>query len=209
MLHPEALPPGTLPVLERLMGMPILSRHVLVGGTALALRYGHRISVDLDLFSEDAFDPEKLAEALAIEFGNDFAWEPEHRVKFALFCYVGHVKVDIVHYQHKAIAEPVKEDGIRMFTDDDLAAMKVQAILGRGKKKDFWDLFELLKHHDMQWIIDRHKQKYPNQMFAISIPKALSYFTDAENSESPVSLKGQTWEGVKEAIQKAVSAFLL
>jgi len=190
------------------MRMPVLAHHVLVGGTALALRYGHRISVDLDLFSEHAFDLDELAKAMVAEFGDDFAWEPENRVKFALFCYVGQVKVDIVHYPHKAIAESDIENGIRMFADDDLAAMKVQAILGRGKKKDFWDLFELLKHHDLQWIMDRHKQKYPNQMFAISIPKALSYFTDAEASGSPVSLKGQSWEKVKDAIQEAVSIFL-
>ena len=190
------------------MRLPELAEHVLVGGTALALRYGHRLSVDLDLFSEKAFDPEVISRVLTREFGNEFIWEPEHRVKFALFCFVGDVKVDIVHYPHSAIAKIEVHNDIRMYADDDLAAMKVQAILGRGKKKDFWDLFELLENHDLQWIMDRHAQKYPEHMFAISIPKALSYFTDAEKSESPVSLKGQTWDGVKSAIQNAVSRYL-
>lgn len=57
-------------------------------------------------------------------------------------------------------------------------------------------------------LMDWHKQKYPSQMLAISIPNALTYFTDAEESEEPVSLKGQTWESIKKAIQKKVSDYL-
>ena len=191
------------------MGLPALERHDLVGGTALALRYGHRLSVDLDLFSEQPFDPDAMAKVLEVEFGPDFGWEPDRRVKFALFCSICEVKVDILHYPHPVIAPPVTVSGIRMYADDDLSAMKVQAILGRGRKKDFWDLHELLKHHELQWIMDCHKRKYPNQMYAISIPNALSWFDDADKSTAPVSLKGQTWEAIKRSIQKAVSVFLL
>lgn len=45
-------------------------------------------------------------------------------------------------------------------------------------------------------------------MLAISIPNALSYFVDADESETPVSLKGQTWEGIKKSISKTVSDYL-
>jgi hypothetical protein len=86
--------------------------------------------------------------------------------------------------------------------------MKIQAILGRGKKKDFWDLHELLKHYSLQQIMDWHKQKYPNQMLAISIPHAITYFVDADESETPVSFKKQTWEGVKKDISRVVSDYL-
>jgi hypothetical protein len=57
-------------------------------------------------------------------------------------------------------------------------------------------------------LIDRHKQKYPGQMLAISIPHALTYFADAEESESPVSFKNQTWESIKHGISRAVSDYL-
>jgi hypothetical protein len=86
--------------------------------------------------------------------------------------------------------------------------MKIQAILGRGKKKDFWDLHELLTHYSLQQIMDWHKQKYPNQMLAISIPNAITYFVDADESETPVSFKKQTWEGVKKDISRVVSDYL-
>ncbi len=86
--------------------------------------------------------------------------------------------------------------------------MKIQAILGRAKKKDFWDLYELLQHYPLQQLIDWHKQKYPSQMLAISIPHAITYFADADESETPVSFKNQTWEWIKKGISKTVSDYL-
>ena len=100
------------------------------------------------------------------------------------------------------------EDGIRFYSNADIAAMKIQAILGRAKKKDFWDLAELLQHYSLQQIMDWHKQKYPSQMLAISIPYAITYFVDADESDTPVSFKKQTWESVKKGISKAVSDYL-
>ena len=70
---------------------------------------------------------------------------------------------------------------------EDIGAMIIQAMLGRGRKKDFWDLFELLKHYSLEQLITFHQKKYPNQMLAISIPNAITYFVDAEDSETPVS----------------------
>ena len=86
--------------------------------------------------------------------------------------------------------------------------MKIQAILGRGKKKDFWDVAELLRHYDLSQMIDFHKAKYPNQMLLISIPQALIYFKDAEDSDEPISFKKQTWTKIKEAIREKVQEFL-
>jgi predicted nucleotidyltransferase component of viral defense system len=118
------------------------------------------------------------------------------------------VKVDIVHYTHRPITTIKEEEGIRMYSDWDIAAMKVNAILGRGRKKDFWDIYELLHHYSLQQIIDWHSQKHPEQMLLISIPQALTYFADAEEREEPVSLKGQTWEEVKRFIQQHVNEYL-
>lgn len=207
MLHLEALPPGTYPVLERLMGMRELQDHALVGGTALALRYGHRVSVDLDLFA-GSFDHDLLKSALFNEFGSAFQYEPGRGIAIGLFCYIAGVKVDIVKYPHSRISDLTVNDGIRMYADEDLAAMKIQALLGRGRKKDFWDLHVLLQDHDLEHIIGWHRMKYPDQMLAISIPSAITYFTDAEDSETPVSLQGQTWEDVKAFISKAVRDYL-
>ena len=114
----------------------------------------------------------------------------------------------MVYYPHSPIAPVEINKKIRLYDSADIAAMKIQAILGRGKKKDFWDLYELLQHFSLQQIMDWHKQKFPGQMLAISIPHAITYFVDAEESETPVSFKNQTWEGVKKGIQRVVREYL-
>ena len=86
--------------------------------------------------------------------------------------------------------------------------MKVQAILGRGKKKDFWDIAELLKHYTVADFVIFHKEKYSTQNLLITVPQAITYFGDAEETENPVSLKGQTWEAVQRAIKEKVSEYL-
>ena len=207
MLHPEALPPGTLPVLERLMSIPVLRDHALVGGTALALRYRHRLSVDLDLFGS-RFEHDRIRDDLKKEFGASFQYEPGRGSSIGLFCFINGVKVDIVKYPHPRIADLEQHGPLRIYADADIAAMKVQALLGRGKKKDFWDLHTLLQQYGLKEIIGWHLAKYPDQLLAISIPAAITYFTDAEDSEDPISLQGQTWEGVKASIQKAVRDYL-
>jgi predicted nucleotidyltransferase component of viral defense system len=99
-------------------------------------------------------------------------------------------------------------DGIKMFSTEDIMAMKVQAILGRGKKKDFWDIAELLHHFSVADFIEFHKEKYATQNLLITVPQAITYFEDAEESEDPVSLKKQTWTSVKEFISSKVSEYL-
>ena len=189
------------------MKIPSLKPFSLVGGTALALRYGHRSSEDLDLFYHEKFSQSEIIKDLEGTFKQRFVYKQEHTT-FGIFCFIDEIKVDIVHYPHFPIASIESEDEIRFYSSADIAAMKIQAILGRGKKKDFWDLHELFKHYSLQQIMDWHKQKYPNQMLAISIPNAITYFVDADESETPVSFKKQTWEMVKKDISRVVREYL-
>jgi hypothetical protein len=208
MLHVEALPAGLLPILKRLMELPTLCDHALVGGTALALRYGHRMSVDIDLFTTGSMETGPLIESLREEFDIRFTYRRDQQAKWAIFGRIDHIKLDIVRFPHGRIDEIVIEEGIRSYSDQDIAPMKIEAILHRGKKKDFFDMDVLLRNHGMVKILEYHRHKYPDQGIAISIPRALTYFADAEDSEDPVSLQGQTWEGVKDSISNYVSDYL-
>jgi len=207
MLHTETVEPGTLSLLKRLMTLPALQPFSLVGGTALSLRYGHRSSVDLDMFFHEKFDQPLMVEELESSFGDKFVYKHQH-THFGIFCFIDGVKVDFVYFPHHLIKAVEIIEDIRFYSNADIAAMKIQAILGRGKKKDFWDLFELLQHYSLQQIMDWHKEKYPNQMFMISIPHAITYFVDADDSEEPVSFKKQTWVKVKKGIQQVVREYL-
>ena len=189
------------------MKLPELNDFYLVGGTALAFYYGHRLSVDLDLFSTKSFANEDIIPALEKNM-QGFAYRNASN-PIGLFCMIGDTKVDFVkHHYHPLIDEPFVNDGIRMFTPKEIMAMKVAAILKRGVKKDFWDLAELFQHFTVNECIAAYKEKYPTQELLISIPYALTYFTDADESEEPVSLKGQTWASVKKILQIIIHFFL-
>lgn len=207
MLYTQTVEPGTFALLKQLLDMPELASFSLVGGTALSLVYGHRISIDLDLFSDIKFDQDLVINALRQKFTEGFIYEGEFK-HFGIFCFVENVKVDLVPYRHPLIRPIQVIDGIRMFSLEDIAAMKIQAILGRGKKKDFWDIAELFKHFKLKEIIAFYKEKFPSQMLLISIPQALSYFDDADESEDPISINGMDWDAVKDVIRTNVSEYL-
>lgn len=207
MLHLKTVEPATFSLLNELMQLPALNDFALVGGTALSLKYGHRKSVDLDLFSTASFDNPTLYNALLQQFQSGFIVE-DKPVHFGIFAYINEVKVDIVRHPYPLIRPLEVVDGIRMFSTEDIIAMKLQAILGRGKKKDFWDVAELLGHYTIDDFISFHKEKYSTQNLLITVPQAITYFVDAEESEDPISLKKQTWTTVKQTIQKQVRGFL-
>ncbi len=191
------------------MQITALNSFYLVGGTCLALRYRHRMSVVLDLFSTTDFD---IAEKLEAINNAGFTFDARRlnlASKLGAFGFIEGVKIDLIksHYFNQ-IDEFQIIDGIRMFGDRDIIAMKIFAILQRAVKKDFWDLAELLLHYSLQECIDSYTAKYPSNQMLISIPYAVTYFADAEESEDPVSLKGQTWQGVKKFIGEKVSEYL-
>lgn len=207
MLHLETVEPHTLSVLNQLMQMPELKGFSLVGGTALSLLFGHRKSVDLDLFSIMPFENAEIMNGLEKEFKSSF----DNRTstpRFGIFCFVDEVKVDLVRHPHPLIRPEETRDGIRMFSTEDITAMKVQAILGRGRKKDFWDIAELLNHVTVADFIQFHKEKYSTQNLMITVPQAITYFADAEESEDPISMKNQSWKSVQEFIKAKVREYL-
>jgi predicted nucleotidyltransferase component of viral defense system len=193
--------------LNKLMQMPELQEFALVGGTALSLLYGHRMSVDLDLFSNKPFENIEIINALEKTFGSAFD-NRSSNPRFGIFCFVDEVKIDIVRHPHPLIRPQFEFEGIRMFSTEDIVAMKVQAILGRAKKKDFWDVAELLKHYSVSDFINFHKEKYTTQNLFITVPQAITYFADADESEDPISLQKQTWENVQKFIGTKVREYL-
>ena len=76
------------------------------------------------------------------------------------------------------------------------------------KRKIYYDLVELLKTYSIKEIIDFYEQKFYEQRLLISIPQAITYFNDADESEDPISLNNQSWDDVKKIIRKAVNDYL-
>lgn len=98
----------------------------------------------------------------------------------------------------------LREDAIKIADIEDIAAMKVAAAIGRGTKKDFYDIAQLLEHYSLQDILGLFLEKYPHSSEFTAL-KGLTYFDDAESDADPNMLVKQTWNNVKKTIIKAVN----
>ena len=172
-----------------------------MGGTALALQLGHRSSVDLDLFGTIPFSADEIRDALSENHSLTIVKESKN-INIYL---INGVKVDIVNYKYSWIDSPVREEGVTLAGIKDIAAMKIAAIVGRGTKKDFIDLFFLLKQFSLREILDLYLQKYPDGSIFIAM-KSLSYFEDAEPDPMPMMFDEVSWETVKQSVRDAIAS---
>ncbi len=204
MLHEETVSPATLELLKQLCAIPELSNFALVGGTNLALRFGHRISIDIDLFANEPFNKEKIRQVIHDTFPDSVLLD---EMKQTLWYQVNGVKTDIVLHEYRYL-QPVEEiAGIRLVSLPDIIPMKLGAVSGRGAMKDFWDIAELLKHFSIAEMIDFYRGKYVTDDIGL-ILKSLLYFEDAEIQNDPVSLNSFTWSQVKKDIDLAVKNYV-
>ena len=203
MFQYQTIEPGTLQLLKQLQELPLLKSSRLVGGTALALQLGHRKSVDLDLFGTIDASSEEIREALSESHSLTVVKESRNINVYL----VDGIKVDFVNYKYEWIDKPVEEDSVILAGIKDIAAMKIAAVVGRGTKKDFIDLYFLLQQYSLQEVLQFYLQKYPDGSLFIAL-KSLSYFEDAEPDPMPVMLEKVNWEDVKARIKQAVATFV-
>lgn len=203
MLAYHTIEPHTLELLKHLMGAVCLASTRLVGGTALALQYGHRMSVDLDFFGQLEEDYENLRDVLR-KTGRLKIIKESRNIRIYT---VDDIKIDFVNYYcYPWIDKAIEEDGIRLASPMDIAAMKINAIEGRGTKKDFIDIYCLLQHYSLQEILLFYQRKYPeNSLFRALM--SLSYFEDADPQLMPKMFLSIGWEEMKTVIRREVETY--
>jgi predicted nucleotidyltransferase component of viral defense system len=210
MLQYTAVVPSTLELLKLLMKQKCLSDFNLVGGTALALQLGHRISVDLDFFSLHDFDGDVILFELQKIFNlnvtmnkaNQLMLNVEYPPKSDLV-----VKLDILKYPYPLISSIINFDDIRLLAIEDIIPMKLSAIANRGAKKDFYDIYFLLKPFSLKEMLSLFSQKFPN-ISHFHLLKSLVYFDDADEDANPKLLIQISWGQVKTTIEKEVMKVL-
>ena len=202
MLHHKAIDPSTLEVLKRLLQIPVFSDLRLVGGTSLALQLGHRKSVDIDLFGLLEVDDLSVSTALKAFNSVTIIQKSENITVYS----IEGIKVDIVNYSYPWILPLKEEDGIRMAQLEDIAAMKLSAITGRGTKKDFIDIFFLLQRFRLKEMMEFYTKKYYDGSEFLVL-KSMTYFDDADPEQSPVMLQHISWEEVKGSIINQVERY--
>lgn len=200
MLYLETVESSTLELLKKLQRLPVLEQTRLVGGTALALQLGHRKSIDLDFFGTVDCEAEYLRESIAGIASLTILKESPHIHIYI----VDGIKVDIVNYKYPWLDDVVLEQGLRLASVSDIAAMKITAIIGRDTKKDFIDIAFLLHHFSLEEILHFYAAKY-NDSSVFMAMKSLAYFDDAEADPMPDMFVNQSWQQVKAYILSKIS----
>jgi predicted nucleotidyltransferase component of viral defense system len=196
MLQSQTVESNALELLKSLMQKEYLDSFVLVGGTALALQLGNRESIDLDLFSNTDFASNDLLTSLL----KDYQIVVNNQLPQTLITTINDVKIDFIKFHYPFIRPFLVLENIRMASLEDIAAMKLDAITGRGSKKDFYDLFFLLQHYSIDELFSFYTEKYPHQT-TFHVARSLTYFDDAEIQPNPIVFdKTITWETVKKKI---------
>lgn len=200
MLQEKAVDPRLLELINFLMAEEELNRFVLVGGTALALQFGHRESVDVDLFGKQPLDTLDLSGILS-GFGKVQLLKKSPSIEVYS---VDSIKVDFVNYRYPLLRPIIKDSRLRLASPEDIAAMKMSAIAGRGSKKDFIDLYLLLQHFSLKEIVHFYLEKFPDGSEFLVL-KSLTYFDDAEKEAAPKMFMKGTWQTIKERIREEVN----
>ena len=197
MLRKETVSESALELLKTLMEDEFLENFFLVGGTALALQIGHRISIDFDLFTLTPFDEKEMLSS------------PEERYQFqmdflsrnTLKGSIRGIKVDLITHKYPLVKPLIEIEHIRIAASEDIAAMKLNAITGNGTRlKDFIDIAYLSSSLTLSRMIDAYEEKYATRNPAMVI-KALDYYNDINFNEPIEMLKEKyKWEDIKKRL---------
>ncbi|MFH1462623.1 MAG: nucleotidyl transferase AbiEii/AbiGii toxin family protein [bacterium] len=188
--------------LETLKKAGIAEGFYLAGGTGLALQLKHRLSIDLDFFTQKSIETKNLIQKIK-EFGK-LAVEKEG--KDTLVCIFNGTRLTFLRYNYPLLFKAKKIQGIKVADSRDIGCMKIDAVSSRGAKKDFIDLFFICQATiNLKKLLALFKKKYRSVNYnMMHIFKSLSYFEDAEKEPMPKMLTLVSWEKVKSFLKREI-----
>jgi hypothetical protein len=200
-----------LETLHKLMAAEEFQAFRLVGGTALSLQLGHRLSVDIDLFSDQAYGTINF-DAINTYLKREFPYVNSpfsEEIGFGCSYYIGDsaescVKLDLF-YTDSFIRPYIHLDAIRLATIEEIAAMKIDVVSRGGRKKDFWDIHEMAEVLSISEMIALHKERYPYTHNRTEIIERFADFSYSDADFDPQCLKGKYWELIKLDILELVA----
>ena len=199
--HPETVTSTTRDTLRALRDRGMLEGMYLAGGTALALHFGHRLSVDLDFFSNDLFD----ADALLRRVEGMPAFSVVSIAPHTLHATIQETKVSFLGYPYPALFPFARFDDVPVADPRDIACMKVTAIVSRGTKRDFIDFYMACQQLGIVEILTWFGRKYATTGYnRLHILKSLTFFDDAEKDPMPHTLVPLAWEDVRRFFRQEV-----
>lgn len=201
MLRIETVKPDTFALLENLSKNESLKNFRLVGGTALSLQIGHRISIDLDFFTDTDFNVHQIIEILN-QYGE---LEIINQGKNLIQGSLNDIKIDFATHKYEWLDSGEAFNNLHIASIEDISAMKLAAILSRGKKRDFIDVAAILQATPLKKMLSYFKKKY-HQDSVMHVIRGLGYFEDAEKDKSELKILNTqlTWKKSKMIIGSAI-----
>jgi hypothetical protein len=203
-LHLDILPSEQIKLFRVLSVQSFIKDFYLAGGTCLALQIGHRRSVDFDFFIPSDFDTEKIVNIL-VEIGT---YKRTNEERNTINGILNDVRISFLGYKYKNIDSFIQRNNIFLAGLKDIAAMKMEAIASRGSRKDFVDIYFLLKQFSLDEVLDFHHEKYGDHLSnRYHLLKSLVYFADADAEAMPLMVKPLPWSSVRDSITKRVRKY--
>ncbi len=199
MLQKGTVSEKTFGLLRMLLSEPEFRNFFLVGGTSIALRLGHRKSIDLDLFTRDEIDVPEFCRYLQGRYG----FKERFRAKNTLKGDIGDIFIDCIRYDYPLVRPLVEEEGVRLASLEDVCCMKLAAITDDGTRlKDFVDIAYLSARFSLGEMLGWYQEKY-GDVSTMQPLKALLYYDDIDFDGEPVELINEdfSWEAVKGRLQ--------
>ena len=205
-LHYQTVSPVLVDCLHKLMKHPAFKDFYLVGGTSLALQRGHRLSIDIDLFTcvpYGEMNTSKIEAALIEMFPYTDRIEELYHSQMVYSLYVGDNKEDCVKldlcYDDDLIFPLIEVNGLRIASEKEIAAMKIQTITqAEQRRKDFWDIHELLESYTLSEMVNWGIQRYPWSVTKESVKDGIERLPNIKDFTEVVCLKGKYWEFIVE-----------
>jgi len=201
MLYKETVSSEMWQLLQTLMKDDMLKDFYLVGGTALSLQIGHRLSIDIDLFSTKGFNEHIMLKHLADQYPVIIREIFDNTILLD----IDKIKVDILAHQYPWQKPIETKEAIRLASLQDIGAMKLHAIFQSGTRiKDFIDMHFLLEHYPLKTYLESYQNKYGGNPAMAAY--ALLYHNNIDNEAKVKMLKGKEtdFKEINKRLQKAV-----
>ncbi|TAL50562.1 MAG: hypothetical protein EPN92_01575 [Chitinophagaceae bacterium] len=203
MLQQNAVPPFTLDLLKNISALSELESFGLGGGTSLALRMGHRVSVDLDFFTNKSFNTSELFQLITKKFQSaELLFEKNQTIMFS----INDIKIDFVLYPFTWSESFETIEGIRFLSIRDIIPMKLQAISNRNAKKDYWDIATLFNRYSLDEMLKIFNLKFP-QIDTGFIIHSLTDFEKADTELNPDTFDNISWNEIKSLLVSEVRKY--
>jgi predicted nucleotidyltransferase component of viral defense system len=198
-------------ILNKLMKIKELESFQLVGGTSLSLLLGHRISDDIDFFTDADYNTVdfKVIDKRLFESFKYVSFLFEGNSSIGKSYFIGNIEDEMIKvdmfYTEAFIFPHIEYNGLRISSLEEIIAMKLEVICNGGRKKDFWDIHELMEHFSWKEMLSFYERRYPYGSSQKEVINQLTDFDSADSDFDPKCLKGKYWELIKLDIEDSIN----